>query len=96
MNVVYMLRCADDSLYTGWTNDFPHRLRTHRAGHGGKYTSSHLPVTPVYLEPCETRELAMSREWHLKRLTRQQKLALITQNAESTSRLLLEFGIKMQ
>ena len=77
MNVCYMLRCADDSLYTGWTNDLEHRLRTHQAGKGGKYTRSRLPVELVYCEEFETKEEAMSREWHLKRLPREEKLRLI-------------------
>ena len=72
-----MLRCADGSLYTGWTKDLEQRLQTHNAGRGGKYTRSRLPVELVYREEFETKEEAMSREWHLKRLTRQEKLRLI-------------------
>ena len=77
MNVCYMLRCSDGSLYTGWTNDLERRLRAHQAGKGGKYTRSRLPVELVYREEFETREAAMSREWHLKRLPRAKKLALL-------------------
>ena len=77
MNVCYILRCADGTLYTGWTNDLEGRLKTHNAGKGGKYTRSRLPVELVYWEAFETKEEAMSREWHLKRLTRQEKLRLI-------------------
>ena len=77
MNFCYMLRCADGSLYTGWTKDLEQRLQTHNAGKGGKYTRSRLPVELVYREEFETKEEAMSREWHLKRLTRQEKLRLI-------------------
>ena len=76
MNVCYMLRCADGSLYTGWTNDLEKRLRTHSAGRGGRYTRSRLPVTLVYVEECATRQEAMSREWHIKRLSKQEKEAL--------------------
>ena len=47
---VYMLRCKDGSLYTGWTNDFEKRLAAHQNGKGAKYTRSHLPVEPAYLE----------------------------------------------
>ena len=83
MNWVYILRCADGSLYTGWTNDLENRVRTHNAGRGGKYTASHRPVELVYREACETKEQAMSREWHIKRLTRTQKLALIAGAAEA-------------
>ncbi len=77
MNWVYILRCGDGSLYTGWTNDLDARLRAHCAGEGGKYTRSHLPVELVYREEFETKQQAMSREWHIKRLSRGQKLALI-------------------
>ena len=77
MNVVYMLRCGDGSLYTGWTNDLEKRVGNHAAGRGCKYTRSRLPVTLVYTESFETAHEARSREWHLKRLTRAEKLALI-------------------
>ena len=75
----YILRCADGTLYTGWTNDLGKRLREHAAGKGGKYTRSRLPVTLVYAEKHENRHEAMSREWHIKRMTRREKLALIEQ-----------------
>ena len=81
MNVVYMLRCADGTLYTGWTNDLEKRLRTHAAGKGGKYTRARLPAALAYTERFETEHEARSREWHIKRLTRAQKLAL-TEGAE--------------
>ena len=77
MNFVYVLRCADGSLYTGWTNDLDRRLKTHAAGKGGKYTRARLPISLVYAECVETEHEARSREWHIKRLTRAQKLALI-------------------
>lgn len=77
MNYVYILRCGDGSLYTGWTNDLQHRVETHAAGRGAKYTRSRLPVELVYSEECTDKKLAMSREWHIKRLNHAQKLALI-------------------
>ncbi len=77
MNYVYILHCGDGSLYTGWTNDLDARLEAHRSGCGAKYTRSHLPVELAYSEEYETKEAAMSREWQIKQLTRQQKLALI-------------------
>lgn len=77
MNYTYILRCGDGSLYTGWTNDLEARLRAHQSGQGCKYTRSHQPVELVYHEEHETKQAAMSREWHIKHLTRQQKLALI-------------------
>lgn len=77
MNYTYILRCADGTLYTGWTNDLEKRLTAHNAGTGGKYTRSRRPVELVYFEELESKEAAMSREWHIKRLTRQEKLSLI-------------------
>ena len=77
MNYVYILHCGDGSLYTGWTNDLDARLEAHRSGRGAKYTRSHLPVELAYCEECETKEAAISREWQIKQLTLQQKLALI-------------------
>ena len=77
MNCVYMLRCADGSLYTGWTNDLEKRLKSHNAGKGGKYTRARLPVALAYTESCETEKEARSREWHIKRLSRAEKLRLI-------------------
>jgi putative endonuclease len=84
MNVVYILRCGDGTLYTGWTNDLEKRLRTHAAGKGAKYTRARLPVTLVYTEVFETEHEARSRECGIKRLTRSQKLSLIKEkeNAE--------------
>ena len=80
MNYTYMLRCGDGSLYTGWTNDLEKRLRAHAAGKGGKYTRSRLPAELVYFEEYEDRTQALSREWHLKRLTHEEKLKLIEQS----------------
>ena len=77
MNYVYLLRCADDTLYCGWTTDLEHRVRVHNSGRGAKYTRRRTPVKLVYFEEFEDRKEALSREWHLKRLTREQKLALI-------------------
>ena len=77
MNFCYILRCADDTLYTGWTKDLAQRLAAHNAGRGGKYTRARRPVELVYSEAFHTKEEAMSREWHLKRLTRREKLRLI-------------------
>ena len=84
MNAVYILRCGDGTLYTGWTNDLEKRLRTHAAGKGAKYTRARLPVTLVYTEVFETEHEARSREYGIKRLTRSQKLSLIKEkeNAE--------------
>ena len=84
MNAVYILRCGDGTLYTGWTNDLEKRLRAHAAGKGAKYTRARLQVTLVYTEVFETEHEARSREYGIKRLTRSQKLSLIKEkeNAE--------------
>ena len=73
---VYMLRCKDGSLYTGISTDVARRLEEHRSGKGAKYTRSRLPVELVWWEECPTKEAAMSREWHVKRLPRAEKLKL--------------------
>ncbi len=81
MNVCYMLRCADGSLYTGWTNDLEARVRAHNEGRGGKYTRSRRPVTLAYAEAFATRREAMSREWHVKRMSKAEKEALVRAGA---------------
>lgn len=74
---VYMLRCADETLYTGWTDDVPARVAAHNAGRGAKYTRSRRPVKLVYQESLPTKSDALRREWAIKQLTRRQKEALI-------------------
>lgn len=74
---VYILRCKDDSLYTGWTNDIVHRLAAHRAGKGAKYTKGRSPLVLVYLEKLKDKSEALKREAAIKSLTRTNKLALI-------------------
>ena len=81
-NLVYILECADGTLYCGWTNDLDSRLKKHNNGLASKYTRSRLPVELVYFEEFESKEEAMSREWHLKQLTRAQKLKLINEKPE--------------
>ena len=76
-NVTYILKCNDNSLYTGWTNDITHRLKMHNEGKGAKYTRGRGPVELVYLEEFETQQAAMSREAKIKRLTRTDKRLLI-------------------
>ena len=74
---VYILRCKDDSLYTGWTNDLEHRLAMHRAGKGAKYTRGREPLELVYSEELPDKSAALKREYAIKQLTREEKLALI-------------------
>ena len=70
---VYMVRCRDNSLYTGCTNDLSRRLAVHNAGKGAKYTKSRLPVLLVYQEKCEDKSAALKREWAIKTLTKTEK-----------------------
>ena len=75
--VVYVVRCADNTLYTGWTTNLKRRLQAHNSGQGAKYTRSRRPVELVYTEPQPNRSAAQQREAAIKRLSRRQKLALI-------------------
>lgn len=77
MNYTYILKCKDDSLYTGWTNDLKKRITSHNAGKGAKYTKARRPVELVYYEVFQTREEAMKREYAIKQLSRKEKEALI-------------------
>lgn len=76
MNYVYILECADGTLYTGWTNDLERRVRMHNEGKGAKYTRGRRPVQLVYWETCISKSLALKREREVKRLPRAQKLRL--------------------
>ena len=74
----YLLRCADGTLYCGWTDNLEKRLAAHNSGKASKYTRSRLPVKLVYFETFETKQEAMSREARIKRLSRREKLALVS------------------
>lgn len=76
----YMLRCADGTLYSGYTTNPQGRLTVHNRGRGSKYTRSRLPVELVYTECFATKGEALSREAALKKLPRNQKLLLIAQS----------------
>ena len=77
MNYTYIVKCSDETFYTGWTNDLEKRIEMHNSGKGAKYTKARLPVELVYYEAFDTKEEAMSREWHIKRLSRSEKQKLI-------------------
>jgi putative endonuclease len=77
MYYVYILRCGDGSLYTGFTNDMEKRLAAHEQGKGAKYTRGRLPLTLVYAETQADKRQAQSREVAIKKMKRAQKLALI-------------------
>ena len=73
----YIVKCADGTLYTGYTNDLAKRMKAHNEGKGAKYTRTRRPVELIYYEEFGTKEEAMSREWHIKQLTRSDKEELI-------------------
>lgn len=77
MNYAYLLLCADDSIYAGWTNDLQKRLHAHNEGHGAKYTRGRRPVRLVYAEEFATKEEAQRRECQFKKLRRTERLSLI-------------------
>jgi putative endonuclease len=74
---IYILECADGSLYTGSTTDISRRLKEHNSGKGGNYTRMRYPVKLLLAEPYQSRSLAQKREAQIKRWTRDKKLALI-------------------
>jgi putative endonuclease len=78
---VYLLRCSDDSLYTGWTVDIERRLARHRSGVASRYTASRLPVELALAIPMSDRTSARREEARIKRLSRSEKLALISAQA---------------
>ncbi|WP_300410496.1 GIY-YIG nuclease family protein [Lagierella sp.] len=81
MNFVYILKCNDDSLYTGWTNDLKRRVQVHNSGKGAKYTRGRTPVKLVYYEEYEDKLLAQKREREIKKLTRESKIELILKHS---------------
>ena len=74
---VYLLRCRDDSIYTGWTSDLDRRLARHKAGKGSRYTASRLPVELALAVPMVDRTAARREEARIKLLPRARKLELI-------------------
>jgi putative endonuclease len=77
MVYVYLLRCADDSLYCGWTTDVERRVAAHAAGTASRYTRSRLPVELVFVAPVADRSAALREEARIKRLSRADKLRLV-------------------
>ena len=73
MNYTYILKCKDETLYTGWTNDIEKRLEAHNAGKGAKYTAQRLPVRLLYHQAFADKHDALSAEWHFKHQTRHRK-----------------------
>lgn len=74
---VYIVQCADNTLYTGIAKNVSERIAKHNAGTGAKYTRARTPVKELYRESCVNRSQATKRELAIKKLSRQQKLTLI-------------------
>lgn len=72
----YILRCVDDTLYTGITNDLEKRLLAHNTGTAAKYTRGRCPVQLIYAEPCANKSIALKRELQIKKLSRPDKMLL--------------------
>ena len=79
---IYILRCADDTLYTGWTTDVKKRVETHNSGKGAKYTRARLPVELVYTEEFDDKVEAQKREYAIKQLARAEKESLIESSVD--------------
>jgi putative endonuclease len=77
---VYIIQCADATLYTGISNDVAKRVETHNNKKGAKYTKTRTPVKLVYQQSFESKSLAAKEEWRIKQLTKSQKISLINQN----------------
>lgn len=78
VNYVYILKCKDGTLYTGYTNNLERRIKAHNSGKGAKYTRCRLPVELVYSETYETKSEAMKREYYIKQMRREDKMKLIS------------------
>ena len=85
MAVVYILQCADGTLYTGWTMNLERRLRAHNSGRGARYTRGRRPLRLVYREEQLTRSAAQRREAAIRRLSRADKLKLIERKRNGES-----------
>lgn len=77
---VYVLRCRDESLYTGYTTDVARRVRDHQAGRGARYTRGRRPVELLGFWAFPSKQAAMSAEWAFKRLARREKLAWLSRS----------------
>ena len=77
MNFVYIVKCSDNTLYTGYTTELKRRIKEHNNGQGAKYTRGRTPVELVYYEKTQSKSLAMKREYEIKQLNRKEKIELI-------------------
>ncbi|MCX5780733.1 MAG: GIY-YIG nuclease family protein [Firmicutes bacterium] len=83
MPYVYILKCKDNTYYTGYTVDLERRLEEHRQGLASKYTRGRTPIELVYCEKASSKSEAMQREWQIKKLTRVEKQGLIALQGKS-------------
>ena len=79
MHYTYILKCKDNTYYTGYTNDLTKRIKAHNEGKGAKYTKGRGPVELIYYEEYEDKTSAMRREWEIKQLTREEKEKIINE-----------------
>ena len=86
----YIVKCSDDTYYTGWTTDLEKRLNAHNQRRGAKYTKPRLPVHLVYWEYFKTQSLAQKREWEIKQLSRKEKEKIIIKNLKNEGDVLME------
>ncbi|MCH3965336.1 MAG: GIY-YIG nuclease family protein [Clostridium sp.] len=77
MNYIYILKCSDGTLYTGYTNNIKRRIEAHNSGKGAKYTRGRRPVKLVYFEQYTTKQDALRREYEIKHLSRTEKIRLL-------------------
>lgn len=77
INYVYIVKCSDDTYYTGWTTNLEKRIATHNNGTGAKYTKARRPVELIYYEEYFNKSQALKREYVIKQMTRKEKEQLI-------------------
>lgn len=88
MHYTYIVKCRDNTFYTGWTTNLEKRIKAHNEGRGAKYTRSRAPVCLVYYEEYETKQEALKREYAIKQFSRKEKLALIQEKNPEVQSLL--------
>lgn len=88
MDYVYIVKCSDETLYTGYTNNLERRMHTHNNKKGAKYTKGRLPVKLVYFEEYNSKKEALQREYIIKKMTRANKLKLIIAFKKNTKSIL--------
>lgn len=82
MAYTYILKCSDNTLYTGWTTDIKRRVKQHNMEKGAKYTKGRCPVVLVHLEEYDDKIEAMKREYEIKQMSRKEKILLINNSGE--------------